>query len=615
MQHFVFCDCFDTVLKRKVPSKKILYLWSEKMLSAFPDLTAEELYRMYISAEQRLCKYYQKENIYIFDEIIDVIINRCTIYGYKVVGDVADIKKQALTEYVKIEKNNTYANAKVINKLIRFKRNGCKIFLISDFYCGKDVICDLLKNAKIDDLFDKVYVSCDEKKSKSKTDLYTYILTENNIKPTDAIMIGDNQISDYNNAKSVGISAIKVKPDDNSLSCLDREKIYGSLPKIKLNKEIKKIFYSKAKYNYSNYAFTLFLFTRKLVEKLQENKTSDVYFLSREGKYLKKLFDLYCEQKSIDIKSYYLEMSRNSVFNASLKKLEDEDFKYIVKELKQISPHDFFATLQLGENVIDDLQKSLTTDFNKKLNYAEMTEFIKELKQNKKFVKIYNELRESQSKAFNKYLAKMGIDKRQNITIVDVGWKGTMQDCLNKYFGGKKQITGYYIGYNGAKGDLSESNKKYGLLYSTCPFDNSLIEKINEHYIIYLEEFLRADHNRIIAYSTDGNPVYDEKSNEHKIYEKYIKEMQDEILCKFNQLAKLDDEKTSEEQLLNAHMKMKLKTSIRDINWIFTVEGLFEDSFARIGKARKFKTFSDHNRLRFYLSCMKFYLKWRMNKL
>ena len=66
------------------------------------------------------------------------------------------------------------------------------------------------------------------------------------------------------------------------------------------------IFNTYSENNLTNYAFPLYLFTMRLYDRLVKTNTRDVLFMSREGQFLKKLFERYCEiQKYVGCKLEY----------------------------------------------------------------------------------------------------------------------------------------------------------------------------------------------------------------------------------------------------------------------------------------------------------------------
>lgn len=602
----VFVDCFDTILLRKVPAQTIKYLWAQEFSKYLKIITAEELYRMFVSAEFKLGNDKSSgtnEAEYEINQILSLLYDRMKIYDINIPLNQDNFIELGVKTYVEIEKGNVFINKKIYRKLCKLKKNGSYIFLVSDFYCGKNIIIELLKHLKIYELFDNVFVSCDFNLSKKTGKLYEFLLDELKIKAEETLMIGDNRVSDYINPKSIGIKSIKVKERNNALSLQDKRVVYRYHDRVKINSRLKKIF-KTGNFVLSNYAFSLFLFINRLVQKLQAQKVNEIFFFSREGQILKILFDNFCDKKGINIKSYYLEVSRNSVFKASLRELENESFDLLVNEKKRLSIFDFLKSLDFDTITINNIAELLNFDINEEILNLKNSDQFNALLNNKLFIKYYNEIRLTQRAEFNEYLSKYNISDK--LYVVDVGWKGTMQDCLFKYFGGNKKIEGYYIGYLGAKGGLSSENRKWGLLYSDVPMLPTIDEDIYSYNIYFYEQILRADHNRVVCYK-NGNAYYASEDHDDIVFNKLIKPLRDEIVCKFNTICDFETP-NMEEQCNQIHYEMFLKIKYKDFNWLMAALNSHIDNFAVIGKVYKQNSGILHF-LRFKLSNAKFFVK------
>lgn len=608
MSEIVFVDCFDTIIYRKVPAQMVKYLFVEKLVNNnIVNMQASVAYRSYVSAEARMVNLAKKEyceSEYNINELFSLWYDMLKIYDYTL-NDTKDVFIDKLRDmYIQVEKSVVYVNKKMIKYLTRKKANGSKIIMISDFYCGKEILNQLLETVGVLQLFDDVYVSCDYRLSKRTGSLYNYVIKNLNVNVSNVIMIGDNVHSDVDVPRSLGIKAIRVKERKSALPYKLKKKIYydsNFFSGCKINKDVIKIFKS-GNLDLSNYAFSLVWFTKALVEELNLKNKNKVYFLSREGQILKILFDNYCAEHNICIKSYYLEVSRNSVLKASLKDLDNEDFYALISQRKDLSVCDFLKTLDFGDADIKSIKEELSFDIDEKLtNFGKSSQF-NELKNNLTFKSIYDELRISQRAEFEKYLERFDLD--DDISIVDVGWKGTMQDYLFKFFGGEKTITGYYIGYTGEKGELSIKNKKIGLLYSNTPIIPQIHDEIFGFDIYNYEQILRADHNRVVAYK-NGEAVFDDEANENEVYELLVKNLREEIIWKFNKLLKYEFAKN---QILKMHFKMFMKMKYNDFVWLNNALNSHVDNFATIGISYDLKN-NKKEYLKFKIKKLKFYLK------
>lgn len=106
---------------------------------------------------------------------------------------------------------------------------------------------------------------------------------------------------------------------------------------------------------YSNYCFLLYLYAERLYKELIREEIQDIYFLSREGEFLKKVFDLYLEKiKDKSIHTHYLYVSRKATYPASLKPLGVEQFA-LLRRYPQLSVSDFLENTGMA-SISEQLQ-------------------------------------------------------------------------------------------------------------------------------------------------------------------------------------------------------------------------------------------------------------------
>ena len=126
---------------------------------------------------------------------------------------------------------------------------------MSDFYLGKDSYSKFFEKLGINDLFDKIYISCDCKASKANGSLYRFIMEQETIAAYDIIMIGDTKSSDYLVPKQMGIS-VKYIPNKQ------QKKMYKN--QVKQSNKKRAIRISNKRSSWSNYSYSLYLFCDRL---------------------------------------------------------------------------------------------------------------------------------------------------------------------------------------------------------------------------------------------------------------------------------------------------------------------------------------------------------------
>ncbi len=605
-KNIIFVDYFNTVVLRKHSAEDVVFLWAKKLSEKYKSISSEKFYSLYLACSKFLFKKALElhgEYEFAIEELLQEMQNRIKIYALADIDD--DFCTYALKTYIQTEKENQIINKKVVNFLYNQKQLGKKIYIVSDFYCNKNILQFWLENLKIDSLFENIFVSCDYYLSKKTGALYKLAIETLNI-DAKVQMFGDNKLADYLMPKKLGIAAkhLKIYNPKNKLVCS---------PKIGLNipQNYNKIFkLYGGKYNFSNYAFPLFLFTQRLADKVKELNIKDLYFLSREGKFLKKLFDEYKTKNNIKVQTHYLLVSRKSILTASLKPIEEETFAEIIKEVGTINLTNVLLTIGFSEEEIEIIKNQTQLDFEIELpNFVCSAQF-NILKQNKTFLAVYNQHRHAQNKLFKLYMDENTV-KSDNIYLVDVGWRGTMQDLIFKFCSGKVNCVGFYLGYL-CSADICLNNLKYGLLYSDCPYYPDSDMQIFYYNIFWHEEILRADHGSIIGYNLDQNsqkvaPILEYKQDEINCLNSILK-LQEQIFYKFKLILNEENNKNFPLIARNCFIKMIKRSSLADLLWMINSENSHYDNFAR--NKYTMRTSKIKKLIIYYLKKLKYMVKY-----
>ena len=395
---------------------------------------------------------------------------------------------------------------------------------------------------------------------------------------------------------------------------------------IALNEKLVKfdeIFNSNKENNFSNHAFPLYLFTARLYDQLKEKNCKDIIFMSREGQYLKTLFERYCQIRKelgldvADIKTHYFYGSRNSVMTASTKPIDNENFEHLLRYFKFfIRPKMFLFSIGFTNEQIDEVAKSFK-EINKLCFNFKTSKTFKKLKQDEVFRRIYEENRSKQSESFGKYMKSFNINfEKDGIFFVDIGYHGTMQDMIFKYFDEKIKMTGFFIKN---RSQCSEENKKIGLL-ADVNNKNLFGSKIHKYDAYNYEQILRADHGRCLGYEVKDDgfavPLLDTEHDDEAIFEKYVKQLQDNILNKFNKIAKIAlTENVDIEKICTIYYFETIRNkSNYDFKWILDMQDCHHDDFGYVGYpgrafARKLRKFAFKLKDNFFILGKKGFIK------
>ncbi|MFS4492270.1 HAD hydrolase-like protein [Maribacter sp. 2308TA10-17] len=539
----IFTDFFDTLVHRTVHPHYAIKLWGKFLIRELGlKITTDELFSIRIDALSYLSQKMKLKGIEISYEVLIEEVHRRLINSESL-SDVSsdyfiEIFKQA--DYV-AEVSVQFKNDAIISSLKTLKEKGYRIYLITDFFLSKEIILKILTFHNISSIFDGVFVSCDLGKSKENGSIYPYVLDTTNSQASETIMIGDNKKSDIINSGKFGIGNVHTKNLKHHFR--NKRNLLGtderSFQEVCSTVEKRCI---KGKHPFSEYIIHFYFFIERLYKKAKQDGVKDLFFLAREGLYLKKLFDSYQELNQFDgatrISTHYLKASRQSAQQIALKPLREEKFENLGGMYGQMSIDQllswFFFPKELKKQLFLELEVGPDQTYS---NLFE-SELMTKLRKNELFINHYEKNRSNQKEAFHKYLKSFGANIEENgICLVDVGWGGTMQECIYKFLKNEIPVTGYYIGLK-AIYNIEPDTKRFGLNFSIYPSHGISYDILKANGQLY-EQLLGAPHGSTLGYTLregQAETIEFHETNEKNVFENHIKEVQDYMQLEFKEL-------------------------------------------------------------------------------
>lgn len=506
-------DMFDTLITRLLDKPTDLFSIIEK------EYNIANFKKNRINAEHNARKSSNYEEITIDDiynelKIIDSSINTV---------EVKKIEKELEIKMCVINKN-------FIDSYYTLKEKKRKIIIITDMYLDSDTIKKILSKNNIS--YDKLYLSSEIKKTKHASSLYKYILDDLNIDTNQIVHYGDNRISDFINPKKMGIKAILVTNKwDNNLSFFNSKgKDYRYLAMEKfINSNIKNKF-SDSTFNYfykAGYEILgplLYGFCVWLNENLNNANIKKIFFLSRDGKIIKKAFDILFP----DFKTYYMFASRRAFTVPTLciyEELKDPSYLENIYYISgRLNIEGLIKMLGLDDIDITQILKKYNFNLTDKINSNFMST-------DSRFKSFYNEIYplfiENSKNEYNemvKYLNE--INFCGNVGIVDIGWFGNLQYALEnaiKFSNIDAEIKGFYVGIS-CKSKKQEIQDMLGYLYQKDY--NEKIEDYTKGYSGIFEYFFSSTDGSFKSYAKEGLKFYEYEYNNSEIKD-YLEKIQE----------------------------------------------------------------------------------------
>lgn len=498
-------DVFDTLLKRDVRCETDVFDYVEQR---FNDRFGEKLSgfkKLRIDAEQAAQKNGREATLSgIYLQLSTKLL--ATVNQ----AEIEELKKIEMT----FEEEIFCPNPEILDVYRYCVMKGKRILAVSDMYFGADFIYRQLKKNGFDKI-DALYVSSDVNKSKKKGSLYRYLLVQEKLSPKRIIHIGDSKRNDYLVPRMLGIHAICIAKNPchtqywHYKDRKDDDAIYAFI-----NNRLPYISERQIAIGYEVYGPLLYLFVKWLTERLEPSKP--ILFFSRDCYVVKQAYDIVTGSKQ---KSIYFLASRKSLSLASLsEKNSVKDIETLISiEPELITLKDFLRKFGLEPELYRNLAKEcglvLSAVFRR-------DKFMKDPRVLKFWKMLENEIKTKAAcyhKGFKQYYSQT-VGCTSTIQVVDIGWRCTMQYCLEEILSDSVNVYGYYIGVKN-----SEITKRMNCegFYINKEFDLDKDALISASSGL-LEAFFTAPHGSVSGYADNGMVLYDPYECESDKEGKYL---------------------------------------------------------------------------------------------
>ncbi len=370
-----------------------------------------------------------------------------------------------------------------------------EIHIVSDMYLPKSFYRTELNEVGIVIDDDHIHISCEEDADKKTGSIWSLI---NNIIDSKKILhVGDDKKADIEIPREYGIDVYQTPSPAELLRCSTLGKLYPEIVDIYsstiLGTVISKLFNNpytlknrearvdiKNEYDmgYNVFGPVILTFLLWLVEEGQKEDINTFVFMSRDGYFLKKDFDLLCELLGYKNNSKYIGISRQLAMTASIE--TDEDLISFLKMPYSGNVVELFED-RIGIRVESDGDQSLTSIIKKEKERIDGTV----------------------SRIRSNYLSYLEKEKLNNkCGLVDLGYYGNNQRYLNKLLGLK--MTGFYFNANTSSKNENTSCQKMRACFQKEDDPEGKNSEILKK-MMFLESFLTAPYGMVKEISGDGS--------------------------------------------------------------------------------------------------------------
>lgn len=513
-------DIFDTLLRRTVTPEHVKRLSLDRLARrlALPAATAASLYALRHRIEAELCRAnadLHGELEFRFEDMAREI--HAELHAAGTAGlpdDPAEFAAALLACEMIVENEVLQPVPEAVAALERLREAGRRVVLVSDFYLPETQLRHLLAgcNVAVEEL--PLFVSCDRLASKRSGRLYALVLQALGIAAGDMLMVGDNPHSDSAMAMAAGCRSLL-------LDATAQHAFYARPEAGAIAPDVARGAWEAALHEagVTLAAPSLALFIERLHAAARRDGRRHLFFLAREGQPLLRLFERYQDLLGLRgpdrVTCHYLLASRRACYVASLRPLPDEDFAGLFRQYRRISLGEFLASLRFPESEAAQIARQLGARLDEPEADFPTSACFTRLLALPAFATSYESLRRTQGDNLRTYLDSFGVDlAREGLALVDVGWKGTIQDFIAATLDGSAPVHGYYLGLLAAGQPLAG---KQGLLFSDIGGQSPGFRVLAENRSLF-EILLCADHGSALSYdrAADGSvsPVLEDAPEE-----------------------------------------------------------------------------------------------------
>lgn len=497
-------DIFDTLVFRNVAKPLDIFRIVENIVKK--EYNFDDFKRKRIEAESNARKI-AKNGEASYDEIYAQLKNE--IKDENIIKNIKKCEKDIEERFIV---QNPFMK-KIFDYCVEKNK---KIILISDMYLDVSFIKKLLKKCGYSDNY-KIYVSCESRKNKGSSELFKFVQNKEKLNFGKWIHIGDNYNSDYAVPKSLGMEAFNYKNVD-SYENVEYDSVFESI----IIGTINNFLYNGNEISYWDkfgikYLTPLYIgFTNWIYQ--MTYKCDNIYFLARDGYIVKKIFELFPNDKYIK----YLYVSRNSTqIPVVLSGNSEDKIKFI---LSSIEGH---ITLK---KLFNNCKLETKKEYEKIIKLYGFDSFDNEIKDRQRYdalkcvCAVLNDAEDkikADKELVKKYLEQEGLNNFDTINVIDIGWGGSIQASIQKIL--NKKVRGYYLGTIN-RGDYDFNLNSFGYLFDQ---DNDIYDKsmIFSQVMMY-ELIFSAPHGSVNRYEEkDGKivPVLKKQDDYSEIVDKFQK--------------------------------------------------------------------------------------------
>ncbi|EFK11329.1 conserved hypothetical protein [delta proteobacterium NaphS2] len=532
-------DIFDTAVLRKVQRPTdVFHLVAEVFAQRKGNLPLD-YHQVRIDSEKRArvrAWSVRQHSETTLDEIY-----QCMAEEWPIISGLARELQQIEIE---VEQTVCVRNEFIYSVFRQAQKMDKKCIFTSDIYLPREVIEELIWKTGYRDYY-RMYLSSSFGVSKAAGGLYEIVLKDLSCDPGEIVHIGDNLDSDVKVARGYGLRSYHYEkcldaasrskkfrqdlaPALSSESAPVTRSIYAGtlINHFFADRTLREIVPEEFWYDFGyRYVGVLFLgFGFWLLDQAKENSLERLYFLSRDGYIMKKVYDLIASSIPDSPPSCYMYASRRALNIPAIVDLDEKTIDFLVSGTSTLQVGQFLQRLGFdSDSLREEIRGVGFPGENHLVVSGQDYGMLRQLYRN--IEKDIMERSATEREFVIEYLQRIDFFAGQRLGIIDIGWHGSLQRSLGnlcKILGKDVDCTGLYLGtFSKAEEIHNEGHKMVAYL---CHFGKPDCYHNVIKLCVEIFEFIHtAPHGSVISFTMANDrivPVLEENDFEKRKSEK-----------------------------------------------------------------------------------------------
>lgn len=439
-----------------------------------------------------------------------------------------------------VEKDVSYPDPTIAALLKKTKE---RVICVSDFYHGGEGLTALLQHHKLDQV-EQVYASSDHLLTKRDGTLFDVVLKTEECEPDALFHVGDRAEADVTMPRQRGIDAEQYTNLWHDAAAKAGHKRFWShvagdstLHEDALMEALKlPAIQGKDPLPLAAMGLVVAGFGMRIIEDATRHGVSKTFFCTREGVFFRAVYDALVKQDVFELGTYpasdTLHVSRRATFGPSLKSFTMTELMRLWNQYAKQSLRVLATTLNIDAKDWKPFAQAEDIDVDEVIHRPWEDPRVQRLMRNQAFIDSVRTTLWAKRTDAQAYLKGMGLGKKPDgeMMMVDIGWRGTIQDSLSELLRG--DIHGSYLGL-----DFFINRQPANTTKSAYLFDRNHSFDFAVHEYSALEFLFNSPGGSVIGYE-DGKPITEISEREESVITGPVAGFQAKILATLPTIAR-----------------------------------------------------------------------------